>query len=184
MEDKKQRDISLLNPTPTASGIAKLTKAELLQQLQDLEDDNVEGLEETDNSIQAEKGYDETKEETITAPISTPITKKKKPRSQKQIDAFARALEIKKEKALARKAERDLNAGLEKVKLEEKIVKKAVAIKKKQIKKQIALDDISDDDTPLEEIKKIVKKFPAKKEREEQNDLPPRVREPPKYLFY
>ena len=117
----------------------KLTKAELLQQLQDLEDDNLQDLEETDNSIQAEKGYDETKDESITAPSSTPIiiTKAKKPRSQKQIDAFARALEIKKEKATARKAERDLNAGLEKVKLEEKIVKKAVAIKKKQIKKSM-----------------------------------------------
>ena len=77
-----------------------------------------------------------------------------------------------------------MNAGLEKVKLEEKIVKKAVAIKKKQIKKQIALDDISDDDTSLEEIKKIVKQLPAKKEREERNDLPTRVREPPKYLFF
>ena len=163
----------------------KLTKAELLQQLQDLEDDNLETLEETDNSIQATKGVDETKEETITAPIDTPITKAKKPRSQKQIDAFAKALEIKKEKAIARKTERDLNAGLEKVKLEEKIVKKAVAIKKKQIKKQIALDDISDDDTSLEEIKKIVKKFPAKKEQEEEVELPPpRRREPPKYLFY
>ena len=162
----------------------KLTKAELLQQLQDLENDNVEGLVETDNSIQATKGGDEATYESITAPISTPITKAKKPRSQKQIDAFARALEIKKEKATARKAERDLNAGLEKVKLEEKIVKKAVAIKKKQIKKQIALDDISDDDTPLEEIKKIVKQLPAKKDREERNDLPTRVREPPKYLFF
>ena len=77
-----------------------------------------------------------------------------------------------------------MNAGLEKVKLEEKIVKKAVAIKKKQIKKQIALDDISDDDTPLEEIKKIVKKFPAKKEQEEEVELPARRREPPKYLFF
>ena len=38
----------------------KLTKAELLQQLQDLEDDNLETLEETNKSIQAEKGYDET----------------------------------------------------------------------------------------------------------------------------
>ena len=166
-------------------GDKKLTKAELLQQLQDLEDDNVETLEETDNSIQATKGGDEATDETITPPIDTPIiTKAKKPRSQKQIDAFARALEIKKEKALARKAERDLNAGLEKVKLEEKIVKKAVAIKKKQIKKQIALDDISDDDTSLEEIKKIVKKFPAKKEQEEVELPPPRRREPPKYLFY
>ena len=162
----------------------KLTKAELLQQLQDLEDDNLETLEETDNSIQATKGGDEATDETITAPISTPITKAKKPRSQKQIDAFAKALEIKKEKAIARKTERDLNAGLEKVKLEEKIVKKAVAIKKKQIKKQIALDDISDDDTSLEEIKKIVKKFPAKKEQEEEVELPSRRREPPKYLFF
>ena len=48
---------------------------------------------------------------------------------------------------------RDENAVVKKVELEEKIVKKAVSIKKKQLKQQIALDAISDDDTPIEELK-------------------------------
>ena len=37
--------------------------------------------------------------------------------------------------------------------LEEKVVAKAISIKKKQIKKQSALDEISDDDTPIEVVK-------------------------------
>ncbi len=43
--------------------------------------------------------------------------------------------------------------------LEQKIVKKAISIKKKVIKKQEVLDEISDDETPLEKIK-----IPKKKE--------------------
>ena len=42
--------------------------------------------------------------------------------------------------------------------MEQKIVKKAISIKKKQILKEAALDEISDDETPMEAIKQIVKK--------------------------
>jgi hypothetical protein len=56
---------------------------------------------------------------------------------------------------------------------EEKIVKKAIAIKKKQIKKNAVLDEISDDDTPLEKIKEVA--MAAK-------PVPPPP-EPPKKLF-
>ena len=37
---------------------------------------------------------------------------------------------------------------------DEKIVKKALSIKKKQIKKEQILDEISDDDTPIESLPK------------------------------
>jgi hypothetical protein len=40
--------------------------------------------------------------------------------------------------------------------MEEKIVKKAISIKKKQILKQKVLDEISDDETPIEEVKKKI----------------------------
>ena len=42
--------------------------------------------------------------------------------------------------------------------IEQKIVKKAVSIKKKQIKKEALLEEISDDETPMEKIKEIAKK--------------------------
>ena len=42
--------------------------------------------------------------------------------------------------------------------LEDKVVKKAISIKKKQIKKEQILDEISDDETPMEKIKEIAKK--------------------------
>lgn len=86
-----------------------------------------------------------------------PPPKPKRERTQKQIDAFNRCIETKKKKAAERaEAARQL-AELEKKQLEEKVVKKAISIKKKQIKKQSALDEISDDDTPIEKVKEHAK---------------------------
>ena len=48
----------------------------------------------------------------------------------------------------------------EKKAIEQKIVKKALSIKKKEIKRQEILDEISDDETPIEKIKVPVKKEP------------------------
>jgi hypothetical protein len=53
----------------------------------------------------------------------------------------------------------------EKKKLEAKIVRKAISIKKKEIKKQSALDEISDDETPIQKIKEVVKQGTNEKER-------------------
>ena len=58
--------------------------------------------------------------------------------------------------------------------LEQKIVKKAISIKKKQIIKEAALDEISDDETPMEKIKQIAKK---------KKQLIPPVDDKPKYIF-
>ena len=46
-----------------------------------------------------------------------------------------------------------------KTSLEQKIVKKAISIKKKDIKKQAILEEVSDDDTPIQKIKEIASKI-------------------------
>ena len=99
----------------------------------------------------------ETKKQPIKS-VGKPVSddekpKAKKPRTEAQIKAFERCLELKKEKAKKRNDEAKRLAEYDKKALEEKVVAKAISIKKKQIKKQIALDEISDDDAPIEVIK-------------------------------
>lgn len=96
------------------------------------------------------------------------IEKPKGRKTDKQMEAFRKAQE-----ALKLKREEDDRIKKEqeeeyKKKLEEKIVKKAVSIKKKQIKAEAkVLDVISDDseDEPLEKINKKVKKIEEKKQQ-------------------
>ena len=112
------------------------------------------------------------------------IIKKKKILSQKQLDVLANAREKLKAKNSERTAKKKLEADaieseiqsrLSQYKegLEQKIVKKAISIKKKQIKKEAALDEISDDETPMEKIKQIAKKIP----------IQPPIEQKPKYLY-
>lgn len=70
--------------------------------------------------------------------------------TQKMREKLAEAQQRKKEE----KAERE---AMERAILDEKIIKKAISIKKKQIKKEKVLDEISDDETPMEEIVKKIK---------------------------
>ena len=102
--------------------------------------------------------------------------KTKRVMSEKQMENFARAREIRASNIQRRK---DLEAQIkeeEKNKYEDKIVKKAVSIKKKQLLKIAQLDeDISDEDTPLEEVREISKKASANKKR---TSKPVRQREP------
>ena len=112
------------------------------------------------------------------------IIKKKKILSQKQLDVLANAREKLKAKNSERTAKKKLEADaieseiqsrLSQYKegLENKIVKKAISIKKRQIKKEAALDEISDDETPMEKIKQISKKIPVQ----------PPIEQKPKYLY-
>ena len=112
------------------------------------------------------------------------IIKKKKVLSQKQLDVLANAREKLKAKNSERTAKKKLEADaieseiqsrLSQYKegLEQKIVKKAISIKNKQIKKEAALDEISDDETPMEKIKQIAKKIP----------IQPPIEQKPKYLY-
>ncbi len=125
------------------------SKKQLLQELLDLENEKVEDLEEV---IEPKIDEDVDKGETIEA------VKVKKPRTQKQLEAFERAKAIRDANAKKRKEEAERKAEEERKLIEEKLVKKAISLKKKQIKKQAVLDSISDDETPLEEIKKAVEK--------------------------
>ena len=122
-------------------------------------------------------------EEALEAPKAIP--KKKRVPSAKQLEVLKLArdkLAIKqKEKQVKKRLEQEameeeVQKRLSQYKegLEQKIVKKAISIKKKQIIKEAALDEISDDETPMEAIKQIVKK--------KKQPVPP-VEEKPKYIF-
>jgi hypothetical protein len=149
-------------------------KLRLLKELQDLEIVETDDVE--DLAILRGKGDIEPKEKNKT------ISGNKKPRTEAQIKTFEKARETARLNAEKRKTERDMRAEEERILMEEKVVKKAISLKKKQIKQQAVLDEISDDDTPIEKIKEIVKKLP-KKGLPTAVELPAK-REPPKYRFY
>ena len=118
-------------------------------------------INEETESLQAEK---------IDAP-----PKKKRIATEKQLEGMKKGREILQQKHKEKKEKKLLEEEENKKLLESKIINKAISIKKKQIKKQIALDEISDDDTPIEEIKqKIITKKPV--------DLP-QEKPKPKYIF-
>ena len=110
------------------------------------------------------------------------IIKKKKILSAKQLEVLANARaklkatnheRVTKKRLEAEEIENEIQSRLSQYKtgLEAKIVKKAISIKKKQIKKEAALDEISDDETPIQKIKQIAKK------------IQPPVEQQPKYLY-
>jgi len=93
-------------------------------------------------------------------------SKKRPPQSEKQKEAFQRCKAKRLENVEKRKAA--LKEFEQKVKseLDTKIVRKAIAVKKKSIIREAQLEEISDEeDTPLEEVVKIAKKTEAKKQR-------------------
>lgn len=60
---------------------------------------------------------------------------------------------------------------------QDSLVKKAISIKKKEIKRKVELEEaVSDDDTPIEDIRKIVKKLPAKVSNPTPQKLPTPVK--------
>lgn len=83
-------------------------------------------------------------------------------RSEKQKQATVlmreKLAEANEARRLEKEAQKEAKKLEEKKKKEELILKKAMSIRKKQIKEQAILDEISDDDTPIEEIKEIAKK--------------------------
>lgn len=95
---------------------------------------------------------------------STPLqaVKPKKPQTEAQKAATARMRAKLAEKYEKLRAEKAIAAEEYKKQVEEKVVKKAIAIKKKQIKKQMVLDEISSDDEPLEEIIPKIRKTIAR----------------------
>jgi hypothetical protein len=106
-----------------------------------------------ENSDIEEKGEIEVKKShKKKVSLEEKATKEKKPRTPAQEKAFQECLRKRAECIAKRKADAERLAEFEKKALEEKVVKKAVAIKKKTIKKLEVLDDISsssEDEAPV-----------------------------------
>lgn len=98
-------------------------------------------------------------------------SKPKRERSEKQLEAFAKARESRLANISRRKATIDEFEQQAKEDLDKRIVKKAISIKKKQIKQTAELDQVSDDDTPLEEVIKIAKKRAPRIQRAKSTDV-------------
>ena len=103
--------------------------AALKKQLADLENEPISDKESDDEKIEV---------------------KPKRPRTEKQIEAFNKLISNKKEKAEIRRKEQQRIDDEHKAELEQKLIEKAIKVKKKQIKKLAVIEQLSDDDTPIE----------------------------------
>jgi hypothetical protein len=142
----------------------KPTKKELLRQLLDLEDDNLGNNCPPLGKVESKNENENSNDESINDVANgtgggSEITKPKKQLTEKQLEALKKGQATRDANIKKRKDEAMLIAAEEKKKLEEKIVRKAISIKKQQIKKQSALDEIEDDQTPIQKIKEIASTF-------------------------
>ena len=125
-----------------------------------------------DEPLQATKDIDE-----IPATLCDPPPKPKKVATEKQLEAMRLGREKRDQQIKLRREAEEQEKATQKKLLEDKIVKKAISIKKKEIKKSTLLDEISDDDTPIEEIKTAIKAKPIPKQVVTQ--APPKAQPPP-----
>jgi hypothetical protein len=156
-----------------------MTDLQDLQDLEDLEVEKIEPLEKPLQKLKIKKGEKSVMEDAVIN--EEPPKKQKKPRTEKQLEVFTKAREKMLLNLKERKEKQEQDAIIKKKEIEEKIIKKAVAIKKREIKQKAILEEISDDDTPIEEVKKIATKIAVKKAvLSEGKALEP---EPPKNIF-
>jgi len=140
---------------------------ESVKELQVLEDLKVEDVEDVKEI--KEKPLQKVKIKKGEKPVTEDVViKPKRERTEKQLEAFAKAREKMVTNLKARKEKEEQDALIKKKEIEEKIVKKAVAIKKREIKQKAILDTISDDDTSMEDIKKIASKIKPKSDEPEK----------------
>ena len=86
------------------------------------------------------------------------VQKPKRERTAKQKEAFLKAQATRLAKAEERKKEKALKEQEEREELEQKLIEKAIKVKKKQIKKMAVIEQLSDDDTPIEKLRPAIKK--------------------------
>ena len=138
----------------TENTIAENPKVDELQKPELIKDEEPEEPEEEDDEKNEGYYYDKAPKQ----------DKPKKPRTEKQLEQLRQArVKALVTKEMKRKEKEQEQAKIKKVldetkqeqkkALEQKVVKKALSIKKKEIKKQEVLDEISDDETPIETIK-------------------------------
>jgi hypothetical protein len=116
--------------------------------------------------IEEEEEVEEPPKETEEAPEEEVILIKtiKKPRSQAQMDAFERAKTARSLNTEKRKQEREQEKFIYEQEVEQKLIKKAISLKKQQIRDTMIIDKIPDyNDDHEEEIKKVVQKEKMRK---------------------
>ena len=136
-----------------------------------MSDEHLEVL--TEEVVEEEQVVSEDECIQVKKPVKKPIYKKKesaepKPKRERtdaQKKAWERCLASRQKNREDRKKIQDEDAKLLEEykrqlakKTETKIVKKAVGIKKKQIVREEEIDEISEDETPIEVVKEIIKK--------------------------
>lgn len=143
----------------------------------------------TEEVIEEEQPVSEDECIQVKKPVKKPIYKKKeaaepKPKRERtpaQIAAWEKCLANRQKNREDRKKIQDEDAKLLAEykkqlakKAESKVVKKAVGIKKKAIVREQDLDEISEDETPIEVVKEIIKKRrqPAQKKQVEAQPEP------------
>ena len=94
--------------------------------------------------------------------------KPSRPRTAKQIEQFKKVIENKMKNASERKKQAEIKADADKLELEDKLVKKAIAVKKKQIKKQKIIDDISSDEEVDDKVIQKMKPVKVKPQTKEK----------------
>jgi hypothetical protein len=146
----------------------------------------------TEEVIEEEQPVSEDECIQVKKPVKKPIYKKKEPtepkpkreRTEAQKAAWERCLASRQKNREDRKKIQDDDAKLLAEykkqlakKAETKVVKKAVGIKKKAIVREQDLDEISEDETPLEVVKEIIKKRrqPAPKKQSQPEPEPQKM---------
>lgn len=157
-----------------------------------MSDEHLEVL--TEEVVEEEQVVSEDECIQVKKPVKKPIYKKKeqaepKPkreRTEAQKKAWERCLASRQKNREDRKKIQDEDAKLLQEykkqlakKTETKIVKKAVNIKKKHIMREEEMDEISEDETPIEVVKEIIKK---RRQPAPKKQLPPKPQPEPEPL--
>lgn len=128
-------------------------------------------LPEEDEPLQASKDIPK---------VPCDLPKKEKPKrvlNEAQLAGMKKGRDALALRNAEKKAQKEAEEEERKKQFEEKVVSKAISIKKKLLKQEILLDDISDDETPIEEIKQ---KVISKKQVAPQAPDPPTPKAQPK----
>lgn len=123
---------------------------------------------ERKEAIQIPNPAEDLEEKEILQEIAKPKNDgktEKKPRTVGQIASFLKAQEVRKANAIKRKEEMNILADQQKKELEKKILKKALAIKKREVRSRLVLDTIEDDEEPVESVLEKARKIASKTPR-------------------
>lgn len=148
--------------------------------------------ESTDGELDVILKSDSEDDGGVEAPSRPPTPEPPKPRakkkmSEKQLAALA-AGRAKRDKGRAeRKAVRDEKAATRKKNLEERTIKKAIALKKREALEEAALilsDEDEADELEVKQVKRLVAKRKAKAKPKAKAEPKEPVQEAPQYVFY